>query len=448
MFEGADKMPKNFLLDTNIFIHDPYSIFEFEDNRLILLNSVQIELDRLKKQKPSAREAITVIEKLIDRALELFDFEDINGVWLEGFIDIPLESGGYLSVEQAIAGESYADPHLLLWAKEFNEKYGEKLGEVIIVSKDRGVRNKGKINGIKTEDFITDRVQEVYTGFRELEVSQNFIDSFYKTKEGILLPKHNLAEEPFYPNQIIQLNPYENNKSALGIYRNEKLYHLYKYPETKIGPENREQQIAYSLLYDPTITNVMIAGQAGSGKTLTAINAGYNQVMKGQYQALIITTGTESLGNEIGFLPGDQEEKVRPWLNSILDNLKLILSNKGEYLSNDQVLERLKESIDVEIVPLSYIRGRTFNNAFIIYDECQNSTPHEMKAILTRVGKNSKIAVLGDPTDNQIDNVYLTSRSNGLVYSLDRLKVSTTTAAIYLRHNQRSVLSAEATKLL
>lgn len=439
-------MPKNFLLDTNIFIHDPYSIFEFEDNRLILLNSVQMELDRLKKQKPSAREAITVIEKLIDRALELFDFEEINGAWKEGFMDIPLENGGYLSVEQAITGESYADFHILTWAKNFNETHADD--EVIIVSKDKNVRNKGKMNGIKAEDFITDRVQEVYTGFRELSVSQELIDSFYKTKEGILLPKHDLSEKPFYPNQIIQLNSCESNKPALGIYQNNRLYHLYKYPDTKIGPENREQQIAYSLLYDPTITNVMIAGQAGSGKTLTAINAGYHQVMKGQYQTLIITTGTESLGNEIGFLPGDQEEKVRPWLNSILDNLKLILSHKGEYLSNDQVLDRLKESINVEIVPLSYLRGRTFNNAFIIYDEGQNSTPHEMKAILTRVGKNSKIVVSGDPTDNQIDNVYLTSRSNGLVYALDRMKVSTSTAAIYLQHNERSVLSAEATKLL
>jgi PhoH-like ATPase len=171
-------------------------------------------------------------------------------------------------------------------------------------------------------------------------------------------------------------------------------------------------------------------------------------VINGTYQTLIITTGTESLGNEIGFLPGDLEEKVRPWINSILDNLKLIISEKGEYLSNDEVLERLKESINIEIVPLSYIRGRTFNNAFIIYDEGQNSTGHEMKAVLTRVGKGSKIAVLGDPTDNQIDNIYLTSRSNGFVYSLDRLKVSKSTAAIYLKHNERSPLSAEATKLL
>lgn len=442
------KKPKNFLLDTNILIHDPYSVFEFEENRLILLDSVQLELDRLKKHKPAARESITVIEKLIDRALELFEFEDVNGIWLEGFMDIPLENGGYLSIEQSVTGESYADSHILTWAKKFNETHGKDLGEAIIVSKDRGVRNKGKLNGIKAEDFTTDRVQDVYTGFREVSVTQDVVDSFYKTKEGILLPHHYLSEEPFYSNQIIQLNPYESRKPALGIYQNERLYHLYNYPKTKIGPENREQEIAYSLLYDPTLTNVMISGQAGSGKTLSAINAGYQQVRKGQYQTLIITTGTESLGNEIGFLPGDEEEKVRPWLNSILDNLKLVLSHKDEYLTNDEVLERLKESIDVEIVPLSYIRGRTFNNSFIIYDEGQNSTPHEMKAVLTRVGKNSKIAVLGDPTDNQIDNVYLTSRSNGLVYSLDRLKVSESTAAIYLKHNERSILSAEATKLL
>jgi PhoH-like ATPase len=441
-------MPKNFLLDTNILIHDPYSLFEFEDNRLILLNSVQQELDRLKKQKYTAREASTILEKLIDRALGLFDFEELNGVWMEGFMDIPLENGGVISIEQEIKNESYADYHILSWAKKFNQTKAHTLGEVIVVSRDKNVRNKGKINGIKAEDFISDRVQDVYTGFREISVSQDLIDSFFATKDGVLLPEHYLSEEPFYPNQVIQLNSYENRKPALGIYKNNRLYPLYKYPETKVKPENREQQIAYSLLYDPTITNVMIAGQAGSGKTLSAINAGYHQVMKGQYQTLIITTGTETLGKEIGFLPGGEEAKIRPWLNSILDNLKLILSNKGEYLTNDQVLQRLKESIHVEIVPISYIRGRTFNNAFIILDESQNISPHEIKAVLTRVGKNSKIVVLGDPTDNQIDNVYLTSRSNGLVYALDRLKVAESTAAIYLKSNERSFASAEASRFL
>jgi PhoH-like ATPase len=440
---------KNFVLDTNVLIHDPYSIFEFEDNRVIILNSVQTELDQLKKHKPAAREVINILEGLIDNALEQFDFDELNGVWLNGFLDIPLESGGYISIEQAIEGETYADKHILQWVKEYNQSpKALEEGKAIIVSKDKAVRNKGKINGFTAEDYVTDRVQDVYTGFKELFVTADVIDTFYATKSAIVLPE-GITKEPVYPNEIVHLKAYENEKkAALGIYQNGLLQPLHSYPELRIKPLNREQHCALSMLFDPTISCVMISGEAGTGKTLLAILAGFEQTINGQYESLIITCGMQPLGKDIGYLPGEKEEKVRPWINPILDNLRVIFQKKDEYLTNDDVLERLRELVDVEIEPLTYIRGRTFHRKFIIVDEAQNLTPHETKAILTRVGQGSKIVLVGDPSDNQIDNVYLSSRSNGLVYCLDRLKTSKHTAAIALPRNERSELSRDVSKLL
>lgn len=440
---------KNFVLDTNVLIHDPYSIFEFEDNRIIILNSVQSELDRLKKTKPAAREATTLLENLIDAALSQFEYSDLDGVWLEGFMDIPLESGGFISIEQAIEGETYADKHILLWVRDFNKSDKAKQdGKAIIVSKDKGVRNKGKINGFSAEDYVTDRVQDVYTGYKELYVSTDIIDDFYANKRGIRLPE-GISKEPIYYNEAIQLKSFEDEKkTALGIYQNGLLYHLYNYPELKIKSRNREQKIALSMLFDPTISCVMISGEAGTGKTLLAILAAYEQTIKGQYESIIITCGMQPLGKDIGFIPGEKEDKVRPWVSPILDNLRVIFQKKDEFLTNDQVLERLRESVDVEIEPITYIRGRTFHKKFIIIDEAQNLSPHEIKAILTRAGQGAKVVLVGDPSDNQIDNQYLSSRSNGLVYCLDKLKPSKQSAAIALPKNERSELSGEVAKLL
>ena len=286
----------------------------------------------------------------------------------------------------------------------------------------------------------------MFTGFAEYVVDDSDIDGFYDGDEIYIEPD---IDDEMYPNQFVMLVSADNpKKSAIGIYKNsvEPVSKVVNYKRAVWGikPRNKEQNCALSLLMNPDISLVSLIGKAGSGKTLCAIAAGLQQTLeetgKPIYSRLIVSRPVQPLGKDIGFLPGTMEEKMAPWLKPIEDNLKFLMGN-------DQLtLEMYMESGKIEIEALTYIRGRSISGAFIIIDEAQNLTQHELKTIITRVGEGTKIVLTGDV--EQIDNIYIDEVTNGLTYGVEKLKHSEITGHITLKKGERSALATLAAKKL
>ena len=299
---------------------------------------------------------------------------------------------------------------------------------------------------ILTEDYVTNKVVtdlvQLYTGFKKHLVDDQLIDQIY-SGEKISFEKN---DGRFFTNQFIMLVSNANEKkTALVRFKN------YDMPLTKISefkddvwgmrPRNKEQMFALDALLDPNIPIVTLVGKAGCGKTLLAIASGLEQVLETcQHKKLVISRPIQPLGKDIGYLPGTMEEKMKPWLMPIQDNIDFLLSGKKDHMTH------LFEDGTIQVEALTYIRGRTMSNAFIIIDEAQNLTTHELKTIITRVGENTKIVLTGDI--EQIDSVYLDSTSNGLSYAVEKFKTHQLAAHITLVKGERSKVATLASKVL
>lgn len=315
---------------------------------------------------------------------------------------------------------------------------------MVLVTKDLNLRIKADVLGIATEDFYSDKVDyaRLYKGVGELFVSEQEIDRFYQ--DGFLnFPQNNL-----YPHQFcilkVQGNP---SVSALARYRGHKLNKLIPDGKTVYGIKslNKEQKFALDLLLDDNIKIVTLVGKAGTGKTILALAAGLEKIYEddSKYNRMLITRPIVPLGNDLGYLPGDKEDKIRPWMQPIYDNL--------EYLCNDHLHpngsnDYLLNNGRIELEALTYIRGRSIPRQFIICDESQNLTPHVIKTLLTRVGKGSKIVFTGDP--EQIDHPYLDASSNGLSYLVERIKEEDISGHITLVKGERSDVAELGARLL
>ncbi|WP_018921408.1 PhoH family protein [Salsuginibacillus kocurii] len=442
-------MKKIYVLDTNVLLQDPRSLFAFQEHEVIIPAVVLEEIDAKKRYMDELGRNARYVARLLD------------GLRLNGRLDegIPLDSGGTLRVELNHRSFQYMrdrfpemtnDNRLLAVAMnlQMEERQNAEPKPVIIVSKDALVRIKGEALELKTEDFLHDRViddDHIYEGFKSLSVSKEILDQFYQTRS---LHVSEITDEPVSPHEcFIMKDAFGSSTSALGkVSKDGKELTPVEVESEQvwgIRPRNVQQRIALSFLLDPSISVLTMTGKAGTGKTLLALAAGLLQTEDlAAYKKLLVARPVVPLGKDIGYLPGEKEEKLRPWMQPIFDNLEFLFNTKkpGEL---DEILVGMG-SIQVEA--LTYIRGRSLPDQFIIIDEAQNLTKHEVKTILTRVGEGSKIVLMGDPA--QIDHPYLDERTNGLTYVVERFKHEAVSAHIKLEKGERSGLAQLAADLL
>ncbi|HEY4551679.1 MAG TPA: PhoH family protein [Bacillaceae bacterium] len=442
-------MTKIYVLDTNVLLQDPNAIFAFEDNDIIIPAVVLEELDSKKRYLNEIGRNARHISKLIDGFRQ-------SGKLHEQII---LESGGTLRIElnhrsfqqlQEIFIEKTNDNRILAVAKNIalEEEAKESGKPVILVSKDALLRVKADAIGLTAEDFLSDRVVEVdylYHGYKEVYLNRELLKAFYEKGE---LPTGEVRNGAFYPNQfLIMKDEMGSSSSGLGIVDHsgaaiKKFIHQHE-SIWGIKPRNAQQAMAAELLFRKDIQLVTLTGKAGTGKTLLALAAGLMQTEDlRMYKKLLVARPIVPVGKDIGYLPGEKQEKLRPWMQPIYDNLEYLFNTKkpGEL---DAILAGMSS---IEVEALTYIRGRSIPDQFIIIDEAQNLTKHEAKTILTRVGERSKIVFMGDP--EQIDHPYLDEYNNGLTYISERFKEEPIAGHIKLVKGERSGLAQLAADLL
>lgn len=444
-------MKKIFVLDTNVLLHDPNAIFAFEEHEVIIPAVVLEEIDSKKRNADEIGRNARNVSRLLDGLRELGHLHS----------GVPLASGGSLKVElnhrsfvkvQEMFGEISNDNRILAVALNYQIEVNEKENaetQVVLVSKDVLVRIKADVLGLVTQDYLSDRTagpSELYSGYTTLKVHPSVIDEFYTYRFLPIKP----LQLPYmlYPNEFVILkDEMGTNKSALLKVNGEgtRLEPLYLSNDNVWGivARNAQQRMALELLLNDDIPLVTITGKAGTGKTLLALAAGLLKVEDDhKYKKLLIARPVVPMGKDIGYLPGEKEEKLRPWMQPIYDNLEFLFDTKkaGDI---DKILMGLG-SIQVEA--LTYIRGRSIPGQFIIVDEAQNLSRHEVKTIVSRVGEGSKIILMGDP--EQIDHPYLDSASNGLTYVVERFKQEGISGHIMLEKGERSKLAQLAADLL
>ncbi len=442
-------MKKTFVLDTNVLLHDPSAMLRFEDNDVILPMAIIEELDRFKKKPEMTGRNARQVSRTLDELRK-------DGHFIDG---IPINNGGTLKVSLCnretlkrlppeLEGDQ-ADNAILAVALEHQKDCD---CPVVLVSKDTNLRIKADAVGLEARDYETDKIDlsDLYTGTRELLVSPEKIDQLFKL-DGIALEGEDLQ-----PNQALTLVDETNPKhKALAIVDGSsgQIQPLAKLPRTGISrvyARTREQSFAFEILLRDDIQLVTLVGQAGTGKTLLAIAAGLQKVAdEGVYTRLLISRPVIPMGRDIGYLPGDVKEKLTPWMQPLYDNFDLIFGTQesrekpGHWRRGH---EELMEMGMLQIEPLTYIRGRTLPRQFLVVDEAQNLTPHEVKTILTRAGEGTKIILTGDP--DQIDNPYVDASSNGLTYAVERFKGEPLAGHVTLLKGERSPLADRAATLL
>ena len=439
---------KTFVLDTNVLLHDDQSICSFQNNEVVLPLAVIEEMDKFKKDGSETGRNARQVARLLDSLRH-------QGILTNGGVE--LANGGRLRV--VYSGTSLFEllpPELRtpsvdnqILALALHESQGTD-NTVVVVTKDINLRIKAHAVGLNAEDYETDKVSydHLYSGTEEIDVAGEIIDRFYRDK------KVDFRGHESFPNQCVTIRNSANRQhSALGRISAEgqQLFTLGETPREGywgITPRNREQKFALDLLINPGINLVTLVGKAGTGKTLLAIAAGLYSVTETEhYSRLLVSRPVFPMGRDLGFLPGDVEEKLAPWMQPIYDNVDLLLRESSHGRDKkSRGYQELKEMGILEVEPLTYIRGRSIPNQFIIVDEAQNLTPHEVKTIITRAGEGTKVILTGDP--EQIDNPYVDASSNGLTYVVERFKQSPISGHISLHKGERSALAEAASDLL
>ncbi|MGE3310668.1 MAG: PhoH family protein [Limisphaerales bacterium] len=439
-------MKKNYLLDTNVLLHDPDSLISFQDNNVLIPIEVIEEIDRFKRESTELGRNARAVSRTLDgwRAQGPLS----NGIRLPGggLFRIVFEKPSEPSAPIAGNGAARTVDNRIL-ARALSIRGAEPDLPLVVVTKDINLRLKADAVGLPAEDYETDRVQlsELYSGILERLVSPAVLAK-YKADQELVLPDGT----GYRPNEYCALADETNPKKSLLTKVDPSGSRLVPILDSRDGvwgikPRNREQHFAFDALLDDRIKLVTLMGKAGTGKTLIALAAGLRKtVVDREFRRVLVARPTVSMGKEIGFLPGTLEEKLGPWMQPIHDALELLSDlNMGQDSRRSADLMR-NGSIVVEA--LSYIRGRSIPHQFMIIDEAQNLTPLEVKTIVTRVGQGTKIVFTGDPW--QIDNPYVDSSSNGFVHLIDRLRGQALTAHVQLEKGERSELAELAANLL
>lgn len=432
-----------FVLDTNVLLYDPSSIFKFGQANVYIPLVVVEELDRFKKDQNENGRNARYFSRIIDDLRQ-------KGSVAQG---IKLEQGGTLTlsidispqeVHHAVLDLSKNDNLILSTALALKER-GE---DVKLISKDINLRIKADILGIAAQDYGTNDItlNELYTGQRIFEVSIERLRSFDKER---FLPLEEEEIKELYPNEYLIVCEKGNDRHRLlGRYSVVKKGVVPLIPIREgvwgIYPRNVEQQFAFDALLNEEVKLVTLVGKAGTGKTLLAIAAGLEMAINQEkYTRLLVSRPVQPMGKDLGFLPGDVNEKLGPWMQPIFDNMDFLF---GQQKGSTSSWEELINQGVLHIEPLTYIRGRSIPRQYMIVDESQNLSPHEVKTIVTRAGEGTKIILTGDC--EQIDSPYLDSVNNGLAYCVDRLKGEKIIAHASLQVGERSELSEVASKLL
>ena len=444
---------KIFVLDTNVLIHNPHSMFSFDENHVVIPITVIEEVDNFKKGVDEKGRNARQIGRYLDGLRE-------QGSLKKG---VKTEKGGIIQVMLSRKVSDTAKDVLItdtndnliigtaLYLKQKNPN-----AKVVLVSKDANVRIKADAVGLEAANYETDKInfEELYSGYMKFIVDEGTLRDFEEKK----FLTNEFGE--IYPNQFVILCRDEEDRNGITArysVENNSIYPLKYYHNQEIfgiKARNVEQVMSFDLLMDPQVKLVSLVGKAGTGKTLIALAAGLNQVVENNnYKRLVVSRPVSPLGKDLGYLPGTKAEKFDPWMQPIYDNMEILLSSKSERENNDngkifgKKQPSIKDYLDfgfIELEPLTYIRGRSLPNQYIIIDEAQNLTPHEMKTIITRAGEDTKIVITGDPY--QIDIPYLDSESNGLSIAVEKFKAEKIVGHVTLDKGERSELADLAAK--
>lgn len=442
-------MSKVFVLDTNVLLHDPKAVFAFEENEVVIPAVVVEEIDSKKRYQDEIGRNARLAARILDGLRE-------RGPLHTG---VKLDNGGTVRVElnhrsaetlRRYFYEASNDNRII--AVAFNlleEEQGQRGRPVVLVSKDAIMRIKADALGLTAQDYLSDKIvyAELFAGYEEVMVEPALINLFY-TEHGLPVDLLETLMPQLCPNQyLIMKDIYGSSRSALGFYNSEQrqvqpLKHFSE-PVWGIMPRNVQQKMAMDLLLNDQIPLVTLTGKAGTGKTLLALTAGLLKTQdEGKYKKLLVARPIIPMGRDLGFLPGDKEEKMRPWMQPIYDNLEFLFGAK----KNGDIDDILLGIKNIQVEALTYIRGRSIPNQFIIIDEAQNLTRHEIKTIISRVGEHSKIVLVGDP--EQIDHPYLDAANNGLTCVVEKFKENSLAGHVTLLKGERSQLAQLAADLL
>ncbi|MEW5817019.1 MAG: PhoH family protein [Spirochaetota bacterium] len=435
--ETKTHQTKTFVIDTNVFIHKPDAILSFRDNEVVVPLWVLEELDKLKsigdERGRNARHAIRLLDE-IGRSGNLSD-------------GVKMENGSILRVVMTNTDDLPPDltkdkvDNKILFTAYALKKEGKL---VFFVSKDINARIKAGVLGIKAVDYEKQKVniRDLYLGYRTADISP-------EQKREFLIRGEMQWGNQLYPNEYLILRNRDGEEPVIGRYVSAsgliKLIDPDPLSVCGIKPLNDHQKIAFNLLLDDSLSLVTLVGKAGTGKTLLAIATGLKKVLdEGKYSRVLVGRPVIPMGKDIGYLPGGKSEKLAHWMQPLFDNLDYIMEVYKR--QNVKSVEQLLSSKLIEIEALTYIRGRSLPNQFIIIDEAQNLSPHEIKTIVSRAGENTKIVLTGDPY--QIDSPYLDSSSNGLSYLVEAFKGQAEFGHVMLEKSERSKLAELAAELL
>lgn len=443
-------MKKIYVLDTNVLLQDPNAVFAFQDNEVVIPAIVLEELDAKKRLADEIGRNARFVSRLLDGFRAKGKLQD--GVELDngGIIKVELNHRSFAKMQE-VFGEMNNDNRILAVAMNYHTEEQAKPvpKSVILVSKDTLVRIKADVLGLIAQDYLSDRVvsqSDMYAGCQTLLVHPAIIDEFYSYR--FLLVEDLKLGYALNPHEFVILkDELGTSKSALLKVnaegkRLEPLF-LSNDPIWGIGARNVQQRMALELLLNDEIPLVTLTGKAGTGKTLLGLAAGLMKIEdEHKYKKLLIARPVVPMGKDIGYLPGEKDEKLRPWMQPIYDNLEFLFDTKKP----GDIEKILAGMGSIQVEALTYIRGRSIPGQFIIIDEAQNLSRHEVKTIVSRVGEGSKIVLMGDP--EQIDHPYLDASSNGLTYVVERFKQENISGHITLERGERSRLAQLAADLL
>jgi PhoH-like ATPase len=434
---------KVFVLDTSVLLYDPTSIFVFTGNDVVIPLIALEELDRFKDRKELIGSSAREVNRALDSLRKRGSLHD--GIYLsEHDINLRVVRDSHTENGEGLIPEEFdlkKGDHKLLWSAAWLKSQSPEQ-TVVIVTKDINLRIKADAIGITAEDYYKDvplTVREgnpVYSGVTQLILSDEVIDSYYQTGTVTLESTEGIYENSL----VVATSDTSAQKSLIGMVRDGKIVKPRSRLESAgIIPRSKEQKAAVHLLSDDDIPLVAMTGLAGSGKTFLALTAAMAGLNSKKYGRIIITRSIEPVGRDLGYLPGTLDEKMAPWLMPIVDNFRNAYHDTSYF-------ETMRQRGTIEVSPISYIRGRSFSNCFIIVDEAQNLTIHEIKTLVTRCGEKTKMVLLGDT--EQVDTPYLDKFSNGLAIAIEKLKGSSLFGHIRLDRGERSPLATLASQSL
>jgi len=426
---------KVFILDTSVLLYDKDSIHSFPDNDVIIPLAVLDEVDRFKEKRGILGEYARYVNRFLDDQRKKGNLHE--GIALKNGQTIRVEINHSNNVPAGL-DPFVPDNRIIAVADYFTKNLMQK---VVVITKDINFRVKCDALGIESEDYYKDRIisseNQIYTGQSQIYVDDEIIHRFYE--KGFL--EKNKISEDLFENQFVVLKGYSDSTSLLGVARGDKIEPLVSniWDAIKLNARNKEQKFALDALTREDIPLVTMTGIAGSGKTFLTLMSALSGLNQKKYERIIITRSMQTVGKEIGFLPGDIKDKMDPWMSPIADNFRHAFKDLSYF-------DLMVEKGEIEVAPMSFIRGRTFSNAFLIVDESQNSTIHELKTVITRMGEGSKIVLLGDV--EQIDTPYIDTLSNGLTIVVEKFKNSEIASHITLTKGERSKLATLASRII